>query len=106
MGFLVAVFVFGAAIACNLAFDEMYGKGYYSTHKWTIGIALLIAAAPSWFVGNALRGGTDQVVIDKASGKEFVLDRNSHTLFFVPMHLWGPILLAIGAGLCVWEFVK
>jgi hypothetical protein len=106
LGFLVAVFVFGAAIACNLAFDHLYGNGYYSTHKWTIGVAMLIAAAPSWFVGRALRGKSDQVVIDKETGKEFVLDRNSHSLFFVPMHFWGPILVVIGVGLCVWEFVK
>lgn len=106
LGFLVAVFVFGAAIACNMAFDHLYGKGYYSTHKWTIGIAMLIAAAPCWFVGDLLRRRNLQRVIDKATGREMVLDHSLHTCFFIPMHFWGPILLAIGAGLCAWEFVK
>ncbi len=105
-GFLVAVFVFGAALLCNWVFDAVWGAGYYSTHKWTIGAAMFIAAALSWFVGNRLRKRAAQVVIDKETGREFSLDRATHRLFFIPMHYWGGILVAIGLVLCVMEFIK
>ena len=106
LGFLVAVFVFGAALLCNLAFDAIWGAGYYEAHKWTIGVVMFIAAAFSWVVGSFLRNRTAQTVIDKATGKEIILDRAAHRLFFIPMRYWGPILAVIGVVLCVMEFVK
>jgi hypothetical protein len=106
LGFLVAVFVFGAALLCNWAFDAAWGTGYYSAHKWTIGVAMFIAAALTWVVGSLLRKRTAQTVIDKATGKEMVLDRATHRLFFIPMHYWGGILVVIGLVLCVMEFIK
>jgi hypothetical protein len=105
-GFLVAVFVFGAALLCNLAFDAAWGDGYYSNHKWTIGVAMFIAAALSWVVGSRLRERTAQTVIDKATGQEMVLDRAKHGLFFIPMHYWGGILALIGVVLCVMEVIE
>lgn len=105
-GYLVAVFVFGAALICNFAFDALWGDGFYSAHKWTIAVAMFIAAILSAGVGYVLRQRTAKVVIDKETGEEIVLDRASHTLFFIPMHLWGPILAAIGLALCVMEFVQ
>jgi drug/metabolite transporter (DMT)-like permease len=106
LGFLVAVFVFGAALLCNFAFDAARGAGYYSAHKWTIGIAMFIAAALSWVVGSLLRKRTAQTVIDKTTGKEIVLDRANHRLFFIPMYYWGPILAVIGAVLWIAEFIQ
>lgn len=106
LGFLVAVFVFGAALLCNFVFDALRGPGYYSAHKWTIGVAMFIAAGLSWGVGSVLRKRTAQIVIDKQTGKEIVIDRASHRLFFIPLHLWGPILIGIGAVLLAIEFIK
>lgn len=68
--------------------------------------ALLIAAALSWVVGNLLRKRTAQTVIDKVTGKERVLDRATHRLFFIPMHFWGVILGVIGVMLCIMEFIQ
>ena len=106
LGFLVPVFVFGAALLCNWAFDAAWGAGYYSAHKWTIAVAMFIAAALSWVVGSLLSKRTARTVIDKATGKEMVLDQASHRLFFIPMHYWGGILVVIGLVLCVMEFIK
>jgi hypothetical protein len=106
LGFLVAVFVFGAALLCNFAFDAVWGDGYYSAHKWTIGVAMFISAALSWVVSSLLRKRTAQTVNDKATGKEMVIDRATHRLFFIPMHYWGGILALIGVVLCVMEFIK
>lgn len=105
-GFLVLAFVFGAALLCNWAFDAAWGAGYYSSHLWTVGVAVLIGAGLSWVVGDFLRKRAAQVVIDKETGKEMVLDRGNHRLFFVPMHYWGPILGIVGIGLCVGDALR
>lgn len=106
LGFLVAVFVFGAALLCNFGFDAIWGTGYYSNHKWTIGVAMFVAAGLSWVVGNLLRKRTARTVIDKQTGQELVIDRATHRLFFIPMHHWGPILLVIGAVLFAIEIAE
>jgi len=67
---------------------------------------MFIAAALSWVVGSLLTKRTARTVIDKATGKEMVLDQASHRLFFIPMHYWGGILVVIGLALCVMEFIK
>ncbi len=105
LGFLVAVFVFGAALLCNLAFDAAWGEGYYSAHQWTVAVAMFISAALSWTVGSLLRKRTARTVIDKATGQELILDRATHRLFFIPMHYWGAILAVIGLVLCVLELI-
>jgi hypothetical protein len=89
LGFLVVLIAIAAVLVCQLAFDAAFGPGYYAAHKWTIGVALLLAAPACWFAGRALRARGSQTVIDKASGQEIVLDRSKHTLFFAPMHWWG-----------------
>ena len=94
LGFLVFVFFFGAACLCQLGFDRHFGKGYYSTHKWTIGTAMVIAAGPSWLVGRLLRRRT-RTLIDPQTGGQVILDGDTHTLFFIRMDLWGPILLVL-----------
>jgi hypothetical protein len=67
---------------------------------------MFIAAALSWVIGTLLRKRTAQTVIDKATGKERVLDRATHRLFFIPMHYWGGILALIGVVLCIMEFIQ
>jgi hypothetical protein len=105
-GFLVALFVIGAALLSNLAFDAVLGSGYYSAHKWTVGVAMFIAAVLSWVVGSELRKRTARAVIDKTTGQEIVLDRATHRLFFIPMRYWGMILGIIGVVLFIVEFIK
>lgn len=105
-GFLVAVFVFGAAILCNLLFDAQFGAEYYSSHKWTIGVAMFLGALPCWLLGSYLRKRQTKTVVDKLTGQEMFVQRASHSLFFIPMHIWAPILVVIGIVLCVMEFIK
>jgi len=106
LGFLVAVFVFGFSLALNFIFNACLGAGYYDTHKWPFAVSLFLSAGVCWFLGSALRRRTAQIVIDKKSGKEIALNRGNHSLFFIPMHLWGPILGAIGAIVLVMDLVK
>ncbi len=96
LGFLVAVIIFGCSLVANLIFNAKVGPGYYDHHKWPFAVSLLFSSAICWFLGDYLRKRSDRIVIDKQTGKELVLNQFRHTLFFIPMRWWGPILL-VGA---------
>jgi hypothetical protein len=93
-GILVFVFAFGCSLAVNLFINPFFGDGYYRTHGWPLALALAVAGALSWKVGNALNGRRGKVFIDKDTGREVVLGPN-HTLFFIKMQHWGPILIVL-----------
>lgn len=105
LGFLVGLFVFGTALICNLAFDAIWGTGFYSSHHWTVGVALALASVPTWGIGTMLRNRAARTVVDKETGEELTLHGTVHTFFFVPMHVWGVILVVLGFGLAVYDFI-
>src|SRR5690606_2098105 len=91
-GFVVPVIVFLVALACNVGFDAALGKGYYESHWWTVGAALLGSAFLIFPLALWLQGRYERVVIDKQTGEEFVIERNHHSAFFIPLRFWGPLL--------------
>jgi hypothetical protein len=60
----------------------------------TIGLCEVLAAVAVWFTGVLLNGQTDPVLVDANTGKQVRL-RRRHTLFWIPMQYWAPIL-AVG----------
>lgn len=106
VGFLVAVVVFGCSFGLNLAFNAWLGDGYYDTHKWPFAISLFLSAVICWLLGSALRKRGTQTVIDKGTGEEVVLNRSKHSLFFIPMHIWAPILAVLGVIMLVVDLFK
>jgi hypothetical protein len=106
LGFLVAVIVFGFSLALNFAFNAWWSEGYYDTHKWPFAISLFLSAITCWFLGSSLRKRKSQIVIDKETGKELVLNRSNHTLFLIPVHIWAPILAVIGGVVLVIDLMK
>ncbi|HEX3627952.1 MAG TPA: hypothetical protein VH280_21285 [Verrucomicrobiae bacterium] len=96
LGFLVFAIVFGCSLIANLIFNAKAGAGYYDHHKWPFAVSLLVSAAICWSLGDYLRKRSDRVVIDKQTGREFVINQSRHTMFWIPMHWWGPILF-VGA---------
>ncbi len=86
LGFLVALFTFVSSLAMELATEAITGDdAYYQREGLPLAVALAIAGALSLGVGTALRRG----------GR---VPLRQHSLFFIPMQLWGPILLALGVG--------
>jgi hypothetical protein len=73
LGILVLPILLASALLCNLAFDSLFGSGYYSAHKWTVGVALFLASAGCLFLGGYLRNRPPRVVIDKQTGQQVVL---------------------------------
>jgi uncharacterized membrane protein len=106
LGFLVAVVVFCCSLAGNFISNATLGDGYYDHHEWPFAVSLICSAGICWFLGRYLRTKSDRIVIDKATGKEFVINQSRHTLFFIPMHFWSPILIVIAVVLFGIEFLS
>lgn len=106
LGFLVAVIVFGFSLMANLISDSISGNEiYWKTHQWPLAVSLLCSSLACWFLGNFLRNRKAKVLIDKETGEEVVL-KPSHSLFFVPMPYWGPILLVVGIAVLMIDLIK
>jgi len=106
LGVLVAVFVFGFSLIANLLTDHYTGsEDYWNVHNWPLGVSLLVSGLLSWAVGSWLASAKTKTFIDKETGEEIAVSP-SHTLFFIKMHWWGPILLAIGVALIVLDVMK
>ena len=105
MGFLVAVFVFGCSFGANLITNALVGEPYYDENKWPCGISLIVAAALCWFIGQRLANSRTRNLVDMDTGVEVTV-RPDHSLFFIKMHWWGPILLVIGVTLAVTDLMK
>ncbi len=105
-GYLVPVIVFLSCLAFQRVFDSLWGKGFYSSHRWAFAVALLPAAALVHVLGDRLRKRKSRTLIDKDTGEEIVIDRSTHTLFFLPMRHWGPLLAALALALLAYEFLK
>lgn len=106
LGFLVLVIVFVFSLAFNLLFDAWLGDGFYASNRWLLAISLFLSAITCWFLGKSLLKQSSRTVVDKETGEEFVLNRSSHCLFFIPMHIWAPILALIGALVLIVEFFR
>jgi hypothetical protein len=105
-GFLVAVFVFVFSLAANFITNSITGdKTYWDAHKWPFALSLFISAIMCFVVGYFFHNRNARTLIDPENGKEVVL-RQSHTLFFIPMIWWGPLLAVCGLIVLGVEFVN
>jgi len=105
LGWLVAAIVFGLSLAANLLFNLAYGDRYYDNHKWPFAISLFISGIVCFFLGRHLKARSDRIAIDKQTGQEFVANQSQHTLFFVPMHLWGIVMVPIAVVIFVLDIL-
>lgn len=105
-GFLVAVFTFGFSLVANLISNSVTGSGeYWDTHKWPFAVSLFVSGVACWFVGRFFHNQKVQALTDPKIGKQVVLQK-SHTLFFIPMVWWGPILAAFALIALGMEFMR
>ena len=93
-GFLVAVVVFGMSLAMEFVTEALVGDSqFYQVQAWPLALALAISGVIVWRLGTYFQAKGARVVIDKATGQELTL-ASEHRFFFVPMHYWGPVLIA------------
>lgn len=75
--------------------DALFYKGYYTLSKWPISVALFIAAIVVWFLGKKVNKNAERILIDPNTGQEVKLV-NTHSLFWIRVEYWAPILVVIG----------
>ena len=103
LGFLAAVVTFAFLLLFNFVLDSKFGEGYYSSHPWAVGTALIFGGLVSSAVGFMLRGRTDRYVVDEETGERLVINNSSHSFFFIPMHWAGLVIAVIGIGVALSE---
>ena len=80
----------------NLLADLLAGsEDYLNNHKWPFGVSLLVSGLLSWAIGSWLANAETEILVNKKTGEETTVGPN-HTFFFIKMHWWGQILLALG----------
>ena len=105
-GFLVAVFTFGFSLVANLICNSVTGSGaYWDAHKWPLAVSLFVSAVACCVVGRVFQNQKPHVLIDPKTRKEVILQK-SHSLFFIPMMWWGPILAVCGLIALGVEFMR
>jgi hypothetical protein len=102
---MVPVITLACGVAIELVCNAVFGKKYYSDHRWTVGLTLLLSAVGCWFFTKYLERKPGRLVVDKATGQEWTL-RPSHSVMAIPLSWWPAILALIGLGLEVAEFFK
>jgi len=101
LGFLAGVITFAFLLLFNFVLDSQFGEGYYSSHPWAIGTALIFGGIVSSGIGFMLMGRSDRYVVDEETGDRLVVNNSSHSFFFVPMHWAGIVIAAIGVVVAI-----
>lgn len=94
-GFTVPLITFFVCFLLQYSLDAMFYKGYYTLSKWPISVALFIAATVVWFLGKSLNKNTERILLDPKTGQEVKIV-NTHSLFWIRVEYWAPILVVFG----------
>jgi len=88
LGFLGVVIPVAVALLTNFLLDAIFGHGFYSSHNYSILIAMTVSALIVWFVGEKLNNSEqDRILIDQETGEKVIL-KNKHTFFFISLKWW------------------
>ena len=102
-GAAVILFAILAALVTNIVTSSWFNQNnYFQNHAWAQMVALWFAGAGCWFLGRYLNGKPGRVLVDKATGQEVTI-KPDHSLFFIKLEYWAPILLVIGICVLVFE---
>ncbi|HVU26832.1 MAG TPA: tetratricopeptide repeat-containing serine protease family protein [Verrucomicrobiae bacterium] len=67
-----------------------------------VALSFICAAIPCWFVGRYLRDNHTTTVKNAKTGEKVRARQPYHALFFIPMHFWAPICMALGIYLLIY----
>ncbi|MGE6619280.1 hypothetical protein [Bacillus mycoides] len=91
-GFLVAIIVIINTLLGKVIFGSITGDAtYFQNHSWPMAIMLIISGVMSWYLGKYINKPNGKVYIDAETGEK-VMFTKKHSLFFIKMEYWGPIL--------------
>ena len=96
-GFLVAIDVFGASLLMEVPTESAFNDDeFYQREAWPLALALGIAGVLSYLSGLKLKSAGERRLVDPETHEEVVVAADDHSLFFLKVHWWGPILWGIG----------
>ena len=105
-GYLVAVFVFGVSLLMELGVESATGDdGFYQREAWPFALALAIAGVLCLLVGRKLNAIGARRLIAPETNEEVLIHAGNHTLFFLKMHWWCPILFLMAVIVVVQRLV-
>ena len=104
LGILVVVAVALTAVLMQLIGNVVLGD-YTRYSDWLFPLGLLIAAAVVWPLGRRLNGQPGRTLVDPQTGQQVTL-RREHSLFFIKMEYWSPIIAIIAIALFVQALVR
>lgn len=73
--------------------SDEYGR----LHNWPSGIGLILGGIVCWFLGRWLRDRGARALVDPKTGQQVIV-RRGRSFFFIPMEVWGVLLVLIGIG--------
>jgi hypothetical protein len=91
-GILVVVIAGLSFVLMQLLTDALFGKHYFVEEAWPKIVAALVAGAIIWMVGLWLNKRPGRLYLDVET-HEHVEFKPRHTLFFVNMEYWGPLIV-------------
>ena len=98
-GILVPVIMAVCALLTQLLIDgALHDDKYYDTHAWPATVAMMVTALFVWLLSRRLSQQPGRRLVDPATGKDVILQPR-HSLFFVPLRYWPPILMVFGVVL-------
>lgn len=96
LGFLVVFAALGFLLLTEYIVELIFNdQQYFQQHGWCRMLGLWIAAVVVWLLGSYLNKKSSEKLVDEESGTETQAKPN-HSLFFIPMIYWGPILFVLG----------
>ena len=94
-GYLVLVFLVGVCFLMELGTETLFqDDDYYQREAWPLALALTITGGLSFLVGRKLHARKPRLFNPKTN-EEVAHPMRSHSLFFIKLHWWGPILFIL-----------
>lgn len=106
LGYIAAVLTFGACLAAQYFFDARFGDGYYSSHLWAVGLALVAGGLSSAAVGYFLKAKGGREVVHAQTGELTAVVASQHSFFFIPLHWAGLVICGIGVVLAISDAIR
>ncbi|MCX7748956.1 MAG: hypothetical protein N2645_19020 [Clostridia bacterium] len=87
--------IIGVAILLSKTVDNAIYGSDSKGHFWITIIFYILAGILIWFLGKALNKNRNNTVVNPETGHEYRIGTR-HSLFFIPMQYWGPIVIILG----------
>lgn len=59
--------------------------------------SLFLTGIIVWFLGKKLNADASKILVNPETGQQYKMGVR-HSLFFIPLHYWGPIFLLLSIG--------